>query len=500
MMVLVRCVFIILLFGLIAVDGGHAASVRPAVWAGRFYPEDPVDLRKRIDALLRQAKNRSENPRPVTDRVLRAIVLPHAGYIYSGLSAAHGLMVLPDSGIDKVVLLGPDHRVGLTRAAVSDVDAYETPLGRIPLHADARKLLTDAALFQASAASDRMEHSLEVLLPYLQHRLGAFELVPVVVGSVSPARLARSIESLLDERALLVISSDLSHYLPYEEAVARDRETLEWIETGNLAALMSGDNRACGSIPLAVLITIAKARGWQPTVIHYNNSGDTAGGRDRVVGYAAVAYYGGSTMGHDAPPAPVGLDTADGQLLVALARQSIARELEKETDPGAAAVLAEKLRRPVFQEPRGTFVTLKKHGQLRGCIGSLAPREPLKADVAANAVNAAFRDPRFPPLNAEELDQIVIEVSVLSTPEPLPYASGEALLKKLRRGVDGVIIKKGTRRATFLPQVWDQLPSHEAFLGHLCMKAGLPEKAWRDGDLEVFTYQVTYFEEVHDTP
>ena len=500
MIVLARCVVIILLFGVIAADDGHAASVRPAVWAGRFYPAHAEDLRQQIDALLVKAKSRPTLEHPVPHRVPRAIVLPHAGYVYSGLSAAHGLMALPEGGIDKVVLLGPDHRVGLTRAAVSDVDAYETPFGRIPLHADARKLLAETALFQTSAASDRMEHSLEVLLPYLQHRLGAFELVPVVVGRVSPVPMARSIEGLLDERTLLVVSSDLSHYLPYEAAVARDRETLEWVKTGNLAALMAGDNRACGSVPLAVLMTIAKARGWQPTVVHYNNSGDTAGSKDRVVGYAAIVYYGGSMMGHDTPPAPISLDPADGQALVALARQSIARKLEKETNPAVAAMLEEQLRRPVFDEPRGTFVTLKKQGQLRGCIGSLAARDPLKTDVATNAVNAAFRDPRFPPLNAEELDQIAIEVSVLSTPEPLPYASGENLLKILRRGVDGVIIKKGTRRATFLPQVWDQLPSHEAFLGHLCMKAGLPENAWRDGDLEVFTYQVTYFEESRDAP
>lgn len=200
-------------------------------------------------------------------------------------------------------------------------------------------------------------------------------------------------------------------------------------------------------------------------------------------------------MVHHASPPPLAVAPEDGQALVALARQRIAETLGVITSPEASALLQERLHRPVFEKPGGTFVTLKKNGQLRGCIGSLSARQPLKEDVAQNAVNAAFRDPRFSPLTASELDQVDIEVSVLSDPQPLSYDSAEDLIQQLRPGVDGVIIQRGTRRATFLPQVWEQLPTHDAFLGHLCLKAGLPEKAWRAGDLEVSTYQVTYFDE-----
>ncbi|MFH1981069.1 MAG: AmmeMemoRadiSam system protein B [Pseudomonadota bacterium] len=494
----IRCALICVLLCFAAAAGCHAASVRSAVWAGQFYPATPEALSAVIEDLLRQATEGGGRYRsPFPDAVPRAIVLPHAGYVYSGITAAHGLATLPAGGIDKVILMGPDHRVGLSRAAVSDVDGYETPLGRVPLHPDARALLTDTDLFQYSPASDRMEHSLEVVLPYLQQRLGRFSLVPVVVGQMDPQPLARRINRLLDDRTLLVVSSDLSHFLPYEQAVARDKETLALIRSGNAAALMHERDRACGSIPLAVLLEIARERGWQPSIIHYSNSGDSAGTRERVVGYAAVVFYGGSSMGNLTVSQSSAMGPDDGQALVALARQTIKEKLGLTTDPESSTQLEARLRNPIFHQPGGTFVTLKKKGQLRGCIGTLSARQPLKDDVAQNAINAAFRDPRFKPLTAAEFNQVDIEVSVLSDPQPLFYDSAEDLVKKLRPGVDGVIIQKGMRRATFLPQVWDQLPTHKAFLGHLCLKAGLPESAWKDGELEVSTYQVTYFEAPH---
>lgn len=476
---------------------GHAAAIRTAVWDGRFYPDTADSLTAAITALMAQAAEGDQGRQPRQDAVPRALVLPHAGYVYSGWTAAHGLWALPARGIDKVVLLGPDHRVGLPSAAVSDVDAYETPMGLIQVHPDAHRLLTQAALFQYSPASDRMEHSIEVILPYLQYRLGPFRLVPIVVGQAAPARLARSINSLLDERTLLVVSSDLSHYLPYDQAIARDKETLDMIVGGRVGELMHGDNRACGRLPLAVLMIIARERGWRPVVLHTSNSGDTAGPKDRVVGYAAIAYYGEAAMTEQQAALSDDLTPEQGEALVALARLTIAKKLGIPADPQSAGQIAATIDDAVFQTNKGTFVTLKKRGQLRGCIGSLSARQPLKDDVIGNAINAAFRDPRFPPLSAAEFDQVDIEVSVLSDPQPLAYASADDLVRRLRPGVDGVILQRGIRRATFLPQVWEQLPTHEAFLGHLCLKAGLPETAWRDGDLEVFTYQVTYFEEPH---
>jgi AmmeMemoRadiSam system protein A len=185
------------------------------------------------------------------------------------------------------------------------------------------------------------------------------------------------------------------------------------------------------------------------------------------------------------------LDEADRKTLLQTARSVIADKLSG--SGGGAGDTADGS--PQLQEPRGTFVTLTKNGSLRGCIGHLAAREPLIEGVRQNAVNAAFKDPRFPPLSRDELDRVKIEVSVLTEPVPLEHRGGRDLLEKLQPGVDGVIIKKGGRQATFLPQVWEQLPDKEQFLSHLCLKAGLPADAWSSGDLEVSTYRVEAFEE-----
>lgn len=182
-----------------------------------------------------------------------------------------------------------------------------------------------------------------------------------------------------------------------------------------------------------------------------------------------------------------------GLLLVALARQTIARRLGlcREISPE----LAEKLEDETFDAKRGTFVTLTIDNQLRGCIGNLTPDTPIREGVRDNAVNAAFNDPRFPPLTPAELESVQVEISLLTEPEQLEYQGPEDLLASLTLGVDGVIIRKGPHNATFLPQVWEQLPDKEAFLGHLCLKAGLPADAWKKGDLTVYTYQVQHFQD-----
>ncbi len=181
-----------------------------------------------------------------------------------------------------------------------------------------------------------------------------------------------------------------------------------------------------------------------------------------------------------------------GRALTVLARQTIRAAF----DHGTSSIkLPEVLRHPALQQERGTFVTLTKHGMLRGCIGNIEPQGPIVESVQRNALNAAFRDFRFPPLARDELDEIEIEVSILTYPEVLEYEDADDLLAKLRPGVDGVIIRKGMASATFLPQVWEQLPDRREFLSRLCMKAGLPAGEWKNGTLEVKTYQVQYFHE-----
>jgi MEMO1 family protein len=473
-----------------AFGAANARDIRKPVCAGSFYPDTPEELTAIIKQLVNQVKPIHVKPPPYSS--LRALIMPHAGYIYSGWTAAHTSLVLKENQFKKVIVMGPDHRIGFEDGAISDASVYETPLGRIPMNKDAVWLRQNKDLFRAIPVSDRFEHSVEVILPYLQYFLKKFEIVPVVLGQGMDLaeKVTAAFDLLLDQTTLLVASSDLSHYLPYQEAVARDRETINMILNLNVDELLERENAACGKTPILVVINMARRHNWHPLLLHYSNSGDTAGDRSKVVGYAAIAFYGGLSMKNHMDP-PQSLNGRQGQILVKLARQTIEERLDKRSikvDPNA-------MTDSVFNQKRGTFVTLTIDKQLRGCIGNLDSKDSIVDGIERNAVNAAFRDPRFPPLKAGELDRVDIEVSILTEPQPLKYRDSEDLLSKLRVNVDGVILRKGSASATFLPQVWAQLPQPETFLSHLCTKAGLSSDAWKEGNLDILTYQVQCFEE-----
>jgi len=485
-------VLLAMLLTMTAVGTAGAESVRLPVRAGSFYPSDPRELSRLIDRLGQNARSVQQD---LPDRQsLRALVLPHAGYPYSGPTAAHAARVLSEHQFEKVLLMGPDHFVGIRNAAVPAVQAFQTPLGRIPLHPAAVDLLKQPELFAPLPPADDREHSLEVVLPFLQAYLKSFQLIPVMVGRADVDRLSRALQPLVERQTLVVVSSDLSHFLPYDEAQAKDRRTIEAILACDRRALARDADAACGARPLAVLLTLAERFGWRPVLLNYLNSGDTSGDRSRVVGYAAIAFFG-------EPPIPAMNTTSQlltpekGQILVKLARSTLMDKFGLPLAPADADRMRSALSDASLQARCATFVTLKHQGRLRGCIGSLSATDPLAEDVRRNATDAAFHDPRFAPLTAKELEQVAIEVSVLTEPRPLAFSDAEDLLRKLRPNVDGVIIRQGHAGATFLPQVWEQLPKKEDFLDHLCLKAGLPRDAWRRGGLTVSTYQVQYFEE-----
>jgi AmmeMemoRadiSam system protein B/AmmeMemoRadiSam system protein A len=467
-----------------------AENIRKPAYAGSFYPADKFEIEQTVEILTSKAKE-THFIIPA-GKSLKALILPHAGYIYSGLTASHASLVLSENQFSKVILLGPDHRVGFAGCAISDSDIYETPLGPVRLHRDAAKLRLHKELFHSIPVSDKNEHSLEVVLPFLQTYLNKFELVPIVVGSGDYNKIAGAIDPILDDKTLLVASSDLSHYLPYKEAAQRDKETISMILNLEKEKLIKRDNSACGKTPVLTIMSLAGKYGWKPVLIHYSNSGDTAGDRSRVVGYAAIAFYGEPSMENE--NITNRLNEKQGQILLKLARKTISEELgikSKREQTSPASDLEDK----GLQKRSGTFVTLKIRNQLRGCIGNLDASEPIMEGVKRSAINAAFNDFRFSPLTAKEFDKVEIEISILSEPEPLEYKDGNDLIKKLRPHVDGVIIRKGHASATFLPQVWEQLTRPEDFLSHLCTKAGLPSDSWKNSKLEVLTYNVQYFEE-----
>jgi len=476
---------------LLPAESAALERIRKPVVAGMWYPSERralLDMLAELDQ--RAAKSSLKLPH---NKVLKALIMPHAGFIYSGWTAAHAGRLLEPEQFEKVILVGPDHRVGFRDGAISAVSAYQTPLGRVPLHRDAAIMRAESLYFRSNETSDRMEHSLEAVLPFLQYYLKSFQMIPVVVGAAHARSMARAIEPYLDADTLLVVSSDLSHYQTYDTARKRDTRTIRSILALDDALLAAEPDCACGRTPILVLMQIARQQAWQPILLHYSNSGDTGKDRSRVVGYAAIAFYGDPAMEKENQ---VNSDRRftpqQGQALINLARQSITNQLEpsKSGLPGAA-----NPQETCYRVRCGTFVTLRRAGRLRGCIGNFGDADTVYNGIRKNALKAAFADPRFPPLSTGETSDLKISVSILSTPHPLVYQDGTDLKLKLRPNVDGVIIRKGRASATFLPQVWQQLPRADDFLSQLCLKAGLDPDAWRHTPLEVLTYQVQYFEE-----
>lgn len=440
-----------------------SAAFRPAAVAGRFYPADATALQAAVRACLPAGAGATVAP--------KILLVPHAGYIYSGAvaGAAYARLAPAAGRIRRVVLLGPTHRVAVRGMAIPGVAAFHTPLGAVPLDTELLDELAGLPGIVRSDAAHAQEHALEVQLPFLQHVLGSFRLVPVAVGQVDPHAVDALLERLWGgDETLIVISSDLSHFLPYAAAQVRDRATV-----ARVLALDPGlsHDEACGATPLAGALIAARRHGLQPRLLDLRNSGDTAGDRERVVGYASVAFEPASDLG----PA-----------LLAHARAAIAGRL------GLAAAAAPE--HPALAAPGASFVTLQHGGALRGCIGSLSEHRPLGEDVRANAVAAAFDDPRFAPLTAAEFSGLAVEVSLLDPAEPLPAASEAEACAQLRPGVDGLILQWRGRRVTFLAQVWEQLPQPEEFLRALRRKAGLAPDFWAP-DLSLARYTVRKFRE-----
>lgn len=451
------------------------ANVRSPAVAGTFYPGDAPTLAREVEAMLAKAAAGHH------DRVApKAIIAPHAGYAYSGQVAAtaYARLVPARSRITRVVLLGPVHRVPVRGLALPGVDAFDTPLGRVPIDQQAIAGLSDLPQVVVSEAAHAREHSLEVHLPFLQRALDGFSLVPLAVGDATADQVAAVIDRLWGgDETLIVVSTDLSHYLPYPQAKRTDADTAALI----LSRRADLDHRqACGATPVSGLMLCARRHGLDVQMVDVRNSGDTAGPRDQVVGYGAFVLH-----------RPEALVENAGATLIATARAAIARELGL---PGHAADQASWLGRNA-----ATFVTLTRDGALRGCIGSLEATRPLRDDVAQNAIAAAFRDPRFAPLTTSEWPAVRVEVSLLSALEPMAVANEAEAHRCLRPGVDGVVIRYGHHRGTFLPQVWETFPDAAGFLVNLRRKAGLPPDFWEPG-MELSRYTVTKWSEPERPP
>lgn len=441
-------------------------AIRQPAVAGTFYPANPDILQHELATFMSVAATRIQ----ASTLVPKAIIGPHAGYVYSGPVAASAYArLIPARGkISRVVLIGPSHHVAYRGLAVDTVDAWDTPLGRVPLDTEAIARLRQLPMVGTLDAAYAREHSLEVHVPFLQHVLGEFKLVPIVAGDAPPEAVAAVFDALWGgAETLFVVSTDLSHYLDYATCQRTDARTATAIE--HFALDQIDVNDACGRVPTRGLLLAAKQRGMTIERLDLRNSGDTAGPKDRVVGYGAWVLTEGrpAETTDDAERAAV---EAVGPAMHQLVRQSIACGL---TTGKPAEVAVDGNLPPLLSAPGAAFVTLRLDGQLRGCIGSATAWRPLAVDVAQHAFNAAFRDTRFMPLRADEAPRLELSVSVLTPPVQMRFRDEADLLAQLRPGIDGLIIEDDGKRSLFLPSVWADVPDARQFLGHLKVKAGM---------------------------
>ncbi len=480
-----------------AQQGRPINTVREAAVAGLFYPSDASALGGMIDGFLTKV-----NESTVED--LRGLICPHAGYEFSGPTAAFSYKTLAGRDVKTVIVLAPSHYTLFEGAFLPRVDAYRTPLGLVRISPKADELakvkpFTTAPKCQVDRPAwwrqspkaapangedlpDTWEHAAEVQIPFLQRVLKDFALLPVVYGNVDPAEVAKALEPVLDDKTIIVASSDLSHYYPYDQARQLDNRCLAAICAMDIDKMK--DQEACGKGPILTLMYLAKSKGWYVRLLDYRNSGDTSGEKSRVVGYGAIAFYAPGKAAQTFGP-------EERKWMLGVARRALKESVTTGKLPQVdTAGLATQL-----TEAKGCFVTLTRNGSLRGCIGNIMPQGPLFRAIMSNAQSAALRDPRFRPVQAGELDAIEIEISVLTEPQPLHFKDSQDLLDRLQPGKDGVILKIGENMATYLPQVWEQIPDKQEFLGSLAVKAGCQATDWKTQPTTVLIYHVEAFKE-----
>ncbi len=451
--------------------------IRPAAVAGTFYSGDPAELAASVRGYLSQV--------PKYDgAVPKAIIAPHAGYVYSGLTAAYAYApILPARHlIKRVVLLGPCHRVAVKGLALSGADQFATPLGEVELDKEAAARILKLPQVQIFDATHADEHSLEVQLPFLQSILEDFKLVPLVVGQAGADDVAQVLDALWGgPETLIVISSDLSHYMPYDRARQSDGAACQAIE--KLDPTQLSDEQACVRVPIKGLLNLAQQKKLSVETVDLRNSGDTAGAKDKVVGYGSWLFHQPARAIDQPGENSFGGETRrllekHGSSFLHLAARAIRHQL----DTGRQLKVDTKSSAPEVTADGASFVSLDKDGKLRGCIGSIGAHRPLIIDIAENAFRAAFKDSRFKPLTAEEIEkhEIVLTVSVLSPQVPIDFSGEADLVSQLRPGRDGVVLQEEGRRGVFLPVVWESLPEPADFVRNLKRKAGLPEDYWSD--------------------
>lgn len=493
---LIRIFFIAVLVWM-PIDFRLSAQTRQPVVAGTFYPADPEQLAAHCQRYLDQVDKDPLTAKPF------GIIVPHAGYVYSGGVAAHAFQALQGHQYQTIIVLAPSHVNSFSFASVYSGDYYATPLGKVTVNKQIAEQLTQSAKNiklatqgHSSSPYQRGEHAIEMELPFLQTVLADFSIVPVITGSMQYdilEELGKAMANIATNKDILIlVSSDLSHYQPYEECLQTDKRLIAQLRQMDPRAFYQGltaqHYQACGGGPITALLVAAQQLDVdQIKILKHATSGDVPQGqKSQVVGYLAAAFYKdqvkteGKPM-HNQRSNRELLNKDEQRFVLELARKTVRSVVKGESPPNPIDIPA------IIKEKRGAFVTLNKNDQLRGCIGYVQPIKPLYQTILDVAESAALKDPRFPPVNEQELPYISVEVSVLTVPKTITDP------EKIEVGEHGIIIKKGFQQGLLLPQVateygWDR----KTFLEHTCLKAGLPRNAWRaeNTEIKIFTAQV----------
>ena len=502
-------VVIVLFFILVIVPSvyGGISNIRAPQVAGSFYPKDPSELNQQIEAFL------SKVPEQKSQENIFALIVPHAGTVYSGQVAAYGYKLIQNKTIDTVIVIGPSHRVSFIGASIWQDGAWETPLGSVEVDHDLAAAIADEnRLLQNAPEIHIPEHSIEVEIPFLQKSLhGPFKIVPILIGDISlntAEVLAKAIQKNLGKKKILIIiSTDMSHYYSSDKAEKMDHEMLSIIEKMNskevFTEMESGKGELCGAGPVLTLFKLTEFLGnAKIKILNYAHSGNVTGDNSSVVGYGASVIYldenkkenqnqlipeAHAETGMNPPSGEILLNEEQQKTLLRVARLSVETKIQG-TPPEDFQTTD-----PLLIQSRGVFVTLKKHNELRGCIGQIlpVPDETLVMAVSGKAVAAATEDSRFTPVEKSELPELEYEVSVLSVPKLISSPD------EIELGKHGVIVKNGSHSGVFLPQVATETGwSKQKFLDELCsQKAALPNNCWKDKNTEVYIFSAQVFHE-----
>lgn len=450
---------------------------KPYTFAGSFYPENPDELTNLLNSYMLSTKIEYKS---------KAVIVPHAGVYYSGYAAMAGLQHLELN--ENIFIIAPSHQHSFENVALPKYTYFDTPLGSLEVN---NRLIKDIAEKFPVIISDELfeqEHSIEIQLPFIQHlfsprtqnaidfmkglkKIGRkIRIIPVLVGNCN-FRLISDLISTYWENSSFIISSDLSHYYTQQECRKIDTYTATIIETGKLEYFE--EHQACGLTGIMGLIDFANNNDCSLIRTMMYNSGDINKVTDKVVGYGSWFLYTDSRNDFiERYYSKYVLNTVKKSILsVITGEEYIPRDIPS-----------------VLTQYGATFVTLKRDGQLRGCIGSVYPTKPLILDLIDNAKNAAFQDPRFEPLSVNELSSIEVSVSILSSIERIRFKDERDLLSQIYP--HGVIISEGEKRAVYLPVVWEQLPERDVFLNSLKEKAGLPPNYFSNR-IEAYKFDAT---------